>query len=64
MTYFFVFFYPMASATAYGQRPKFYRAEHSAMAEGENSAYGPTLHFHSSHSIFEYSRIFVIDIRN
>ena len=36
-------FHPTASATAYGQRPKFFRAEHSATAEGENSAYGPTL---------------------
>ena len=39
----FTFFYPTASATAYGQRPKFVRAEHSATAEGENCAYGPTL---------------------
>ena len=38
-----MFFYPTASATAYGQRPKFVRAEHSATAEGENCAYGPTL---------------------
>ena len=38
-----LFFYPTASATAYGQRPKFVRAEHSATAEGENCAYGPTL---------------------
>ena len=36
-------FYPTASATAYGQWPKFVRAEHSATAEGENCAYGPTL---------------------
>ena len=36
---FYVLFYP----TAYDQRPKFFRAEHSAMAEGENCAYGPTL---------------------
>ena len=36
-------FYPTASATAYGRRPKFVRAEHSATAEGENCAYGPTL---------------------
>jgi hypothetical protein len=40
---FFAFFYPTASATAYGQRPKFVKAKHSATAEGENSAYGPTL---------------------
>ena len=39
----FTFFYPTASATAYGQRPKFVRAKHSATAEGENCAYGPTL---------------------
>ena len=39
----FYVFYPTASATAYGQRPKFVRAEHSATAEGENCAYGPTL---------------------
>ena len=43
----FALFYPTASATAYGQRPKFFRAEHSATAEGENSAYGPTLLFKS-----------------
>ena len=42
-------FYPMALATAFGQKPKFVRAkhsatvEHSAMAEGENCANGPTL---------------------
>ena len=40
---FYGVFYPTASATAYGQRPKFFRAEHSATAEGENCAYGPTL---------------------
>ena len=39
----FYVFYPTASATAYGRRPKFVRAEHSATAEGENCAYGPTL---------------------
>ena len=38
-----IFFDPTASATAYGQRPKFVRAEHSATAEVENLAYGPTL---------------------
>ena len=37
------FFYLMASPTAYGQMPKFFRAEHSATVEGENCAYGPTL---------------------
>ena len=40
---FFVFFYPTASATAYGQMPKFVKAEHSATAEGEKCDYGPTL---------------------
>ena len=39
---FFTFFYPTASATAYGQRPKFVRAKHSATAEGKNCAYGQT----------------------
>ena len=43
MTYGLHFFYPTAMATAYRQRPKFVRAEHSATAEGENCAYGPTL---------------------
>ena len=43
MTYVWNFFDPTALATAYGQRPKFARAEHLATAEGENSAYGPTL---------------------
>ena len=41
----FTFFYPTALATAYGQRPKFFRAEHSATAEGENCANGPTLDY-------------------
>ena len=39
----YVFFYPTASATAYGQRPKFVRVKHTATAEGENWAYGLTL---------------------
>ena len=43
MTYVLWFFHPTALATAYGQRPKFFRAEHSATAECENCAYGPTL---------------------
>ena len=43
MSYILNFFEPTASATAYGQRPKFVRAEYSATAEGENCAYGPTL---------------------
>ena len=37
----FTISYP--TATAYGQRPKFFRAEHLATAEGENCAYSPTL---------------------
>jgi len=41
----FMFLYPTASATAYGQRPNVFMAEHSATAEGENQAYGPTLLF-------------------
>ena len=39
---FYVFLYT-ASAKAYGQKPKFVMAEHSATAEGEHCAYGPTL---------------------
>ena len=39
----FYVFYPTASATAYGRRSKFVVAKHSATAEGENCAYGPTL---------------------
>ena len=44
MTYVLRYFDPTASATA---RPKaeVFRAEHSATAEGENWAYGPTLDF-------------------
>ena len=38
-----MFFYPTALATVYGRRPKFFMAEHSATAKGENCAYGPTL---------------------
>ena len=45
MMYALSFFDPTASATAYGQRPKFSMAEPSATAEGENCAYGPTLDF-------------------
>ena len=41
----FAIIYPTASATVYGRRPKFFMAEHSATAEGENRAYGPTLNF-------------------
>ena len=43
-TFIFTFFYPTASAMAYSQKPKFFMAEHSATAEGENCAYGPTLY--------------------
>ena len=41
----FYIFYPTASATAYGQRLEFVMEEHSASAEGENCAYGPTLYY-------------------
>ena len=41
----FTFFYPTASAMAYRQRPQFVSDKHSATAEGENCAYGPTLSF-------------------
>ena len=34
---------PTASATVYARRLKFFRAEYSAMAEGEKCRYGPTL---------------------
>ena len=43
MMYVLNFFDPTASATAYGQRPKFAMAKHSATAKGENCTYGPTL---------------------
>ena len=36
-------FDPMASAMAYGQKPKVVRAKQSAMVEGENCTYSPTL---------------------
>ena len=36
-------FYPKALAMAYGRRPKFVKAKHSATAESENCTYGPTL---------------------
>ena len=49
-----MFYYPTALATAYGRRPKFVRAEHSAMAEGENCAYGPTLQ--KSQPYFKYPK--------
>ena len=53
----FALFYPTASATAYGQRPKFFRAEHSATAEGENCAYGPTLIDWQSKDLLRNGRI-------
>ena len=43
MTHVLQFYNPTASATVYGRRPKFFMAEYSATAEGENCAYGPTL---------------------
>ena len=51
MTHVLQFFNPTASAMVYGRRPKFFRAEHSATAEGENCAYGPTLIF-IKHKLF------------
>ena len=39
MPYVLRFFYPTALATAYGQRPKFIRAEHWAMAQHWTSCY-------------------------
>jgi hypothetical protein len=51
MTYELQFFYRTASATAYGQGPKFVMAEHLATAEGENCSYGPTL-YHSHQAIY------------
>jgi hypothetical protein len=51
---FFTFFYPTASATAYGRKPKFVRAEHSAKAEGENCPYGPTLAKLHTHFVPEH----------
>ena len=50
----FNFFDPTASATAYGQRPKFVRAKQSATAESENCAYGPTLLQSSIKSVKKY----------
>ena len=47
----FAIIYPTASATVYGRRPKFFMAEHSATAEGENRAYGPTLLREYIHSL-------------
>ena len=50
----FTIFYPTASATVYGRRPKFFRAKHSATAEGENWAYGPTL---GNSNLFAYFQV-------
>ena len=36
---------PTALATVCGRRLKFFRAEHSATAEGEKCGYGPTLSY-------------------
>ena len=41
----FTFFYPTASATAYSQRPKFFRAKRSSMAEGENTGFMKRVHY-------------------
>ena len=48
----FMFFYPTALATVYCRRLKFVMAEHSAMAEGENCAYGPTLEARKKEGFF------------
>ena len=63
---FFALFYPTASATAYGQRPKFFRAEHSATAEGENCAYGPTLEFYGLkyYTIFWMESCYIFTFKN
>ena len=58
----FYVFYPTALATAYGQRPKFVRAEHSATAEGENFAYGPTLQKVSFSNNFRNIYLGVLDL--
>ena len=50
----FYVFYRTASATTYGQRPKFARAERLATAQGENCAYGPTLMFRHGPHFFAY----------
>ena len=62
----FMFFYPsataMASATAYGGRPKFVMAQHSATADGENCAYSPRLQIWSNtyrNNIFVICKDFV-----
>ena len=34
----------MASATAYGQKPKIVMAKQTATTKGENCTYGPTLY--------------------
>jgi hypothetical protein len=38
-----MFYVFLSYGFGYGLWPKFVRAEHSATAEGENCAYGPTL---------------------
>ena len=49
-------FFPTASTTTFGLRPKFFRAEHSATAEGGNCAYGPTML--SIHTMLKSYRFF------
>ena len=39
-----MFYMFLSYSFGYGQRPKFVMAKHSATAEGENCAYGPTLY--------------------
>ena len=52
----FPFFYPTASAMAYGWSSKFFRAEHLASAEGENCVYGPTLNSINLASFFSMTK--------
>ena len=44
----------------YDRRPKFVRAEHSATAEGENCAYGPTLELKQN----KCAKIHIFDLRH
>ena len=52
--------YLMASATAYGRRPKVVKAEHLASAESENCAYGPTLELKQK----KCAKIHIFDLRH
>ena len=50
MTYVLCFFHPTASATAYGQKPKFILAKHLGTTEGENSALWSNTEIHILYS--------------